>query len=174
MLSCFSRIRLLVTPWIVACQAPLSVGFFRQEYWSRLPFPSPGNLSNPGIEPASPVLQVLYTTSWVIREAPYRFQFSCSVMSDSLWPHGLQHTRLSCPSPTPSAYSNSCASTQWCHPTISSSVVRFSSCPQSLPASESFPMSQFFTSGGQSIRVSASASVPPMNIQERFPLKWTG
>ena len=86
-------------------------------------------------------------------------QFSCSVMSDSLRPHKLQHTRPPCPSPTPGVHSNSLPSSQWCHPAISSSVVLFSSCPQSLPASESFPMSQLFAWGGQSIGVSASASV---------------
>ena len=101
-------------------------------------------------------------------------QFSHSVMSDSFWPHGLQHSRLPCPSPTPRAYSNSCPSSQWCHPTISSSIVPFSSCPQFFPASGSFPMSQFFASGGQSIRVSASASVLLMNIQDWFPLGFTG
>ena len=100
---------------------------------------------------------------------------SChSVVSDSLWPHGLQHYRLPCPSPTPGAGSNSCPLSQWCHPTISSSVIPFSSCLQSFPASGSFPMSQFFASGGQSIGVSASASVLPMNIQDWFPLGWTG
>ena len=96
--------------------------------------------------------------------------FSCSVMSDSLGPHGLQHARPACPSPTPGAYSDSCPSNRWCHPTISSSVVPFSSCPQSFPASGSFPVNRFFTSGGQSIGVSASASVLPMNIQDWFPL----
>ena len=94
-------------------------------------------------------------------------------MSDSLWPHELQHTRPPCPSPTPGVYSNACPLSRWCHPTISSSVVPFSSCPQSLPASESFPMSQFFAWGGQSIGVSTSASVFPMNIQHWFPLRWT-
>ena len=86
----------------------------------------------------------------------------------------LQHTRLPCPSPTPGVHSNSCPSSQWCHPAISSSVVPSSSCPQSLPASGSFPMSQLFTWGGQSIEVSTSASVLPMNTQDRFPLGWTG
>ena len=100
-------------------------------------------------------------------------QFSRSVVSNSLRPHGLQHTRIPCPSPTPGAYSNSCPSNWWCHPTISSSVIPFSSCLQSFPASGSFLMSQFFTSGGQSIGVSASASVLPMNIQDWFPLGWT-
>ena len=101
-------------------------------------------------------------------------QFSHSVMSDSLWSHELQYTRLSCPSPTPGVYPNSCPLSWWCHPTISSSVVPFSSCLQSFPASGSFKMSQLFTSGGQSIGVSASASVFPMNIQEWFPFGWTG
>ena len=103
-------------------------------------------------------------------------QFSCSFVSDSLQPHGLQHGRLPCPSPTPRACSNSCPSSHWCHPTISSSAIPFSSCLQSFPAPGSFPMSQFFASGGQSIRVSASASasVLPMNIQGWFPLGWTG
>ena len=100
-------------------------------------------------------------------------QFSHSVMSDSLKPHGLQHTRLPCPSPTAGACSNSCPLSRWCHPTISSSVVPFTSCLQSFLASGSFPVSQFFTSGGQSIGVSASASVLPMNIQDWFPLGWT-
>ena len=101
-------------------------------------------------------------------------QFSYSVVSTYLRPHELQHARLPCPSPTPRAYSNSCPLNQWCHPTISSSVIPFSSCLQSFPASGSFPMSQFFTSGGQSIGASASASVLPMNIQDWFPLGWTG
>ena len=100
-------------------------------------------------------------------------QFSRSVVCHSLRPHGLQHARLPCPSATPRAYSNSCPSSQWCHPIISSSAVPFS-CHQYFPESGSFPMSQFFTSGGQSIGVSASASVLPMNIQDWFPLGWTG
>ena len=100
-------------------------------------------------------------------------QFSRSVVSDSLWLHGLQHTRIPCPSPTPRVYANSCPLSQWCHPTISSSVVPFSRL-QSFPATGSFPVSQFFTSGGQSIGVSASTSVLPMNIQNWFPLGWTG
>ena len=95
-------------------------------------------------------------------------------MSNSLWPRGLQYAKFPCPSPSPRAYSNSCPSSQWCHPTISSSVVPFSSCLQSLPASRSFQMSQLFTPCGQSIGVSASASVLPMNTQDWFPLGWTG
>ena len=95
-------------------------------------------------------------------------------MSDSLWPHVLQHARLPCPSPTPGAYSNSYSLSWWCHPTISSSVVPFSSCPHSFSASGSLPVSELFASGGQSIGVSASAWVLPMNIQGWFPLGLTG
>ena len=95
-------------------------------------------------------------------------------MSSSLPPHESQHTRSPCPSPTPGVHPNSCASSRWCHPAISSSVVPFSSCPQSLPASGSFPMSQLFAWGGQSIRVSALASVLPTNTQDWSPLEWTG
>ena len=101
-------------------------------------------------------------------------QFSCSIMSDSWQSHGVQHTRLPCPSPTLRAYSNSCPSSRWSHPNISSSVVPFSSCPQSFPASVSSQMSQLFASGSQSIGVSASASFLPMNTQDWFPLGWTG
>ena len=101
-------------------------------------------------------------------------KFSRSVMSDSLWPHRVQHAGPPCPSPTPRISSNSCPFSRWCHPTISASVVPFSSCLQSFPASGSFPMSQLFTSGGQSIGTSASASVLPMNIQDWPPLGWTG
>ena len=100
-------------------------------------------------------------------------QFSRSVMSDFFQPHELQHARPPCPSPSPGVHSNSCPSTQWCHPSISSSVVPFSSCPQSFPASWSFPMSQPFVWGGQSIGVSALASVLPMNTQDWSPLGWT-
>ena len=101
-------------------------------------------------------------------------QLSCSVVSDSLLPHGLQHTRPPCASPTPVVYPNPCPLSWWCHPTISSSVVPFSSCLQSFPASWSFQMSQLFASGGQSIDVSASASVLPMNTQDWFHLGWSG
>ena len=108
-------------------------------------------------------------------QAPPSVQFSRSVVSNSLRPHESQHARPPCPSPTPGVHSDSCPSSQWCHPaTISSSVVPFSSCPQSLPASGSFPMSQLFTWGGQSIGVSASASVLPMNTQGWSPSEWTG
>ena len=104
---------------------------------------------------------------------PSSVRFSRSVMSDSLWPHRLQHTRLPCPSPALRAYSNSCPLSQWCHSIISCSIIPFS-CLQSFPASGSFLMSQFFTSSGQSIGVSASASVLPMAILDWFPLEWTG
>ena len=114
-------------------------------------------------------LKILYSHSF-----RYQLQFSCSVMSNSLWPHGLQHASPPCPSPTPRVYPNSCPLSQWCHPTISSSVIPFSSCLQSFPASGSFPMSQLFASGGQPIGVSASASVLPMNTQDWSPLGWTG
>ena len=103
----------------------------------------------------------------------YSVQFSWVTQSClTLLPYGLQHTRPPCPSPTPGVYSNSCPSSRWCHPTISSSIIPFSYCHQSFPASESFPMSQFFISGGQSIGVSASESVLPMNTQEWSPLGW--
>ena len=101
-------------------------------------------------------------------------QFSCSVVSDSSRPHESQHARLPCPSPTPRVYPNPCPSSQWCHPAISSSIVPFSSCPQSLPASGSFPMSQHFAWGGQSTGVSALASVLPMNTHDWSPVGWTG
>ena len=101
-------------------------------------------------------------------------QFSSSVLSDSLRPHELQHTRPPCPSPTRGVHSNSCPSSRWCHTAISSSVVPFSSWPQSLPTSGSFPMSQLFTWGGQSIGVSALASFLPKNTQDWSPLEWTG
>ena len=101
-------------------------------------------------------------------------QFSRSVMSDSLRPHEPQRTRPPCPPPTPGVHPNSCPLSQWCHPTISFSVVPFSSYPQSFPASRSFQMSQLFASGGQSIGVSATTSVLPMNTQDWFPLGWTG
>ena len=118
--------------------------------------------------------------SWLIFliETPWNnlssVQFIHLVLSDSLWPHGLQHARLLCPSPMPRACSNSCPLSQWCHPTISSPVIPFSFCLQSFPPSGSFPMSQFLALGGQSIGVSASALVLPMNIQDWFPLGLTG
>ena len=139
----FGCVQLSAILWTVACKAHLSIGFSRQEYWSGLPRPPPSSV-----------------------------QFSHLVVSDSLWPHWLQHTRLPCLSPTPRDCSNSCPSRWWCHLTISSSAIPFS-CLQSSPASGSFPMSQFFASGGWSIGVSASGSVIPMNIQDWSPLGWT-
>ena len=116
---------------------------------------------------------------WVIEPGywssySHSVQFSHSVMSNSLWPHELQQARPPCPSPTPRVHPNSCPVSWWCHPTISSSVVPFSSCLQSFPASGAFQMSQLFTSGGQRVGVSASTSALPMNIQDWFPLGWTG
>ena len=108
------------------------------------------------------------------RMALFSVQFSRSVVSDSLLPHESQHARTPCPSPTPGVHPNSCPSSRWCHPAISSSVVPFSSCPQSLLASESFPMSQLFAWGGQNIGVSALASVLPKNTQDWSPLEWIG
>ena len=114
--------------------------------------------------------QTIYKQPHIWKDASVKF--SCSVMSDSFWTQGLQHTRLPCPSPTPGADSNLLS--QWCHPTISSSVIPFSSCLQSFPASGSFPMSQPFASCGQSFGASASSSVLPVNIQSWFPLGSTG
>ena len=155
------------------------------------------NLPAPGIEPVLPagevlstkppgksafflvlkyILKIIFLFYWGITDKIVYIQgvqcdqFSYSVESDFLWPHGLQHARLPSLSPTPGVCPNSCPSSQWCHPTISFSVVPFSSCLQSFPASGSFLMSRFFASGGQSIGVSASASVLPMNIQDWFPL----
>ena len=109
-----------------------------------------------------------------VYDSCHSVQFSCSVVSDSLQPYKPQQARPPCPSPTPGVYPNPCPLCQWCHPTISSSVLPFSSCPQSFPASGSFPVSQLFASDGQSIGVSASTSVLPMNTQDWSPLGWTG
>ena len=120
------------TSWTVACQVPLSMGFCKQEYCSGLPFPSPRSLPNPGTESISLSLAGrLFTTDPSV-------QFSHSVVSDSLWPHELQHARPPCPSPTPGVHSDSSPLSPWCHPAISASVVPLSSCLQSLPASDSF------------------------------------
>ena len=190
----FSRIWLFATPQTVAHQAPLSMGFSRQVYWSGLPFPTPEDLPNPGIEPGSLALQAdsllselqgspCYSVAMTIRlilcvvcfeKTISSVQFSCSVVSNSLWTHGLQQARLLCPSPTPGACSKSHPLSWWCHPTISSSVIPFSSHLQSFPASGSFHMNQFLASSGQRIGVSASTSVLPMNTQDWFPLGWTG
>ena len=137
-LSCSSHIQLFLTLWTVAHQALLSMRFSRQEYWNGLPFPSPGDLPNPEIKPVSTALAGRF---FIIEPS---VQFSRSVVSDSLRLHEPQHARPPCPSPTPRVHLNPCPLSQWCHPTISSSVVPFSSCPQSFPASGSFPMSQLF------------------------------
>ena len=150
-------------------------GILKARILEWLPFPSPGDLPNPRIEPWSPhCRQILYWQSHKGSPNLLSVQFSCSVVSNSLWPRGLQHFRLPSSSPTPGACSDSCPLSRWCHLTISYSVIPFSSCLQSFPASGSFPASQFFSSGGQSIGVSACASVLPMNIQDLFPLGWTG
>ena len=117
--------------------------------------------------------RILYQQSYQGSPQFSSVQFSCSVMSNSLQPHEPQHARPSCPSPTPRVHPNPCPLSRWCHATISSSVVPFSSCPQSFPASGSFQMSQLFASGGKSIWVSASTSVLPMNTQDWSPLGWT-
>ena len=181
------RVWLFVTPWTIACQDPLSLEFSRQKYWSGLPFSSPGDLPNPGIKHGSPALQAdslsseppgnsLQCHPWAFQNE-YSVQFSlvtqlCPTLCNPMDCNTPGF--LPCPLPTPRACSNSCPSSRWCHPTISSSVVPFSSCLQSFPASRSFPRSQFFTSGGQSIGDSASASVLPINIQDWFPLRLTG
>ena len=116
------------------------------------------------------LLKIWWIVSWGEFLEFSSVQFSCLVISDSLRPYELQHTRPPCSSPTPRVYPDSCPLSQWCHLTISSSVILFSSCPQSFPASGSFQMSQLFISGGQSIEVSASTSVLPMNTQDWFPL----
>ena len=156
-------------------QAPLLMGFSMQEYWSGLLFSSPGDLPNPGIQLMSPVSPAL-AGGFFSPDSPRKphssssvqfssVQFSHSVVSNSLRPHESQHNRPPCPSPTPRVQSDSHPSSQWCHPDISSSVIPFSSCPQSLPASEYFPMSQLFEWGGQSTGVWASASFPPKKSQ---------
>ena len=151
----------------MSCQAPLSMGFSRQESWRGLSFPSPGYLSNPGIKPRSALQAASLPTELQV-------QFSRSVVSNSFRPHELQHARPPYPSPTAEVHPNPCPLSRWCHPTISSSVVPFSSCPQSFPALGSFQMSQLFASGGQSTGVAASKSVLPMNTQDWSPLGWTG
>ena len=170
-------VQLFATPWTVAHQAPLSMEFSRQEYWSGLPCPSPRRSSRSRDWTQVSRIAGRFFTIFT-REAPnmhsvwFSIQFSSVIQ---LYPTlcDPMDSRPLCPSPTPGVYSNSCSLSQWYHPTISSSVVPFS-CLQSFPASGSFPMCQFFTSGDQSIGVSASTSVLPMNIQDWFPLGWTG
>ena len=152
-----------MTPETAAHQTPPSLGFSRQEHWSGLPF----------LLHLSQVKTIIHLWSIKYSISKTSVQFSRSVMSDFFWPCELQHSRPPCPSPTPGVYTNPCPLNQWCHPTISSSVIPFSSCPQSFPASGSFPMSQLFAWGGQSIGASASASGLPMNTQDWSPSEWT-
>ena len=119
------------------------------------------------------VIWIKFTHSCPFKFTDSSVQFSHSVVSNSLWPHELQHARPPCPSPTPGVHPNQCPLSWWCHPTISSSIIPFSSCPQSFPASRSFQMSQLFASGGQSIGVSASTSVLPMNTQDWYLIDWS-
>ena len=152
-----SHVQLFATPWTAACQTSLSI----TNSWSLLKFMS--------IESVVASNHLILCHHLLLLPSVFpsisSVQFSCSFVSNS---------RLPCPSPTPRPYSNWCPSSRWCHPTVSSSVIPFSSCHQSFPESGSFQRSQFFTSGGQSIGVSASASVLPMNIQDWLPLRWTG
>ena len=172
MLSCFSRVWLFCSmdcsPLGSSIQAILQA---RTLEWVAIS--SPGYLPDPGIKlvfPVSPAWQAEFLTEPSGKHLTTSVLFCGSVVSDSLQPHGLKH-RLSCPSPSLQACSNSCPSSWWCHPTISFSVSPFSSCLQSFSASGSFPTSQFFASGGQSI--GASASALPLNIQNGSPLGWT-
>ena len=154
MLSHFSRVQLFATPWTVAHQAPLSMGISRQEQRSELAWPPPGDLPNPGIKTASltsPAFAAgLFTTSatWA---AQVSVQFSCSVVSDSLQPHGLQHARPPCPSPNPRVYSNSYPSSQWCHPTISSSLA--SPSPPAFNLSQHQGLCKWVSSSHQVVKV---------------------
>ena len=153
-------------------QICFSFGFHVTKYWLPIAFRK-GNQSNYQFMAPVKHYYVLWFHSCIhifIHSVISVSQFSHSVVSNSLSSHGLQHTRAPCPLANLGVYSNSCPLSWWCHPTISSSIIPFSSCPQAFPASGSFPMSQFFASGGQSIGVSASASVLPMNIQDWFPL----
>ena len=159
MLACWSGSLACCSPW--SCKES---DMTERLNWTGVDsewFPSPGDLPDPGIKPGSPTWQAgsLPSEAPGITPSNTFSQFSRSVVSDSLWPHELQHARPPCLSQTPRVYSNSCPLSRWCHPAISSSVVPFSSCPQSLQASGSFPMSQLFAWGGQSIGVSASTSV---------------
>ena len=144
------------------------------DYWERSILLSSCCIFIPSRAPAMEFNVIKYARrslkTWIF----YSVQFSRSVLSDSLLPHEPQHSRPPCPSPPPGVHPNPCTLSRWYHPAISSSVIPFSSCPQSLQASESFPMSQLFAWGGQSIGVSASASVLPMNTPDRSPLGWTG
>ena len=175
----FNRVLLFVTPQTVACQSPLSMGFYRPEYWHGLPFPPPGDLPDQEIDPESPVFPSLasrFFNRWATLEAlrMLLLLFSHQVVSNTLWPHGLQFVGHLCPSSSPGACPSLCPLNWWCHSIISSSDTLFSFCPQSFPVSGCFPVSQLFTSGGQSIGASASVSVLRVNIQDWYPLGLTG
>ena len=157
-----SRVQFFGNPWTVVH------GILQARILEWVAFPFSRGSSQPRDPTHVSCIAGEFFTSW----ATSSVQFSCSVVSDSLRPHGPQHTRPPCPSPTPGVYPNPCPSSLWCHPTISPSVIPFSSCPQSFPASGSFQMSQLFPSCGQSIGVSALASVLPMNTQDWSPLGW--
>ena len=176
MLSCFSCLRFCITTWTIKLFCPWdspskNTGVGCHAFLQGILLTQGSNLcllcllhwQACSLPPALPgkLLPINQSVSSVTQSCP------------TLQPHGLQHTRPPCPSPTPGVYSDSHPLSQWCHPTISSSVIPFSSCPQSFPASGSFPMRQLFTSGGQSIGASASASVLPINIQDCSPLGWT-
>ena len=164
-----SHVWLFATPWTVVHQAPLSKDFWGKNTGVACHFLLQGIFPTQGMERLSRLSPALQADS-LPAEPPQFSQFGCSFGPDSLLIHGLHYARLPCPSPTPGVYSNSCPLSRWYHPTISSSIIPFSSCLQSFPASGCFPVSQFFTSGGQSIGISASASVLPVNIQDWFPL----
>ena len=155
-----SHIWFFATPWTVSLPGSFGHGIF-QAFWRGLPFPTAGDLPNQRIEPASsasPAFAGRFFTIAPLGNPKYTFssvQFSCSVISDSLWPHESQQARPPCPSPTPGIHSDSRPSSQWCHPAISSSVISFSSCPQSLPASEQLELCQ-----GKGIRSEDSNTTP--------------
>ena len=166
--------KLKAIPW--AATSPLGLGLGFHRFVSQLDNRNHSKFASYSGTFLSPRVfcRVLFTSHSYYSVLFSSLQFSLSAVSDSLWPHESQHTKPPCASPTLRVYSNSCPSSRWCHPAISSSVIPFSSCPQSLPASGSFQMTQLFSSGDQSIGVSASASVLPMNTQDWSPLGWTG
>ena len=173
-----NKMPLTCQPQWLANMTTICQGSLCARHWH----PCVGRFSPPGYEVHIIIIVTFLFYRWVNRGTEIltsiriisSVQFSHSVVSDSLQPHESQHARPPCPSPTPGVHSDSCPLSRWCHPAVSSSVTPFSSCPQSLPASGSFPMSQPFAWGGQSIEVSASASVLPMNTQDWSPLGWTG
>ena len=168
--SDLSFVPLFVTPWTATRWAPMSMGIPQARILEWVVSLSSKRSAQPRNQTQVFALQADSLPSIPLSVRVSISQFSHSVMSYVLRPHGLQQARLHCPSPTPGAYLNPCPSRWWCHPTISSSFIPWTSCLQSFPASGSFPMRQFFSSGGQSIGVSASALVLPMNTQDWFPL----